>query len=304
MNTKNYNLTGTFLTLLGGILWGISGVCGQYIFQEKGVTARWLIPIRLFCAGSVMLIFYLLKDGKRETSAIWKDRKNARDLLIYGLAGMLLCQYSYYQAIEWSNAGTATVIQYLGPALIVIWVCLTTRRLPTFREVLAVVLAVAGVFLIATHGDPSSLALSGKALFAALLSAFALVVYTVEPADLQKQFPTPLILAWGMLIGGSTLLIVFRPWRYEVRMDASLAAAMVFIIFFGTIGSFSLYMTGVKMIGSVKAGLYACVEPIASMILTVLWMKVSFRRMDLVGAGLIILTIIILGLPEKQNAET
>ena len=63
----------------------------------------------------------------------------------------MLCQYSYFQTIEWSNAGTATVIQYLGPALIVVWVCLRTKRLPEKKEVLGMYLfAVTGIFLIAT----------------------------------------------------------------------------------------------------------------------------------------------------------
>lgn len=36
-------VTGTIMTLAGGILWGVSGVCGQYMFQNKGVTAPWLV---------------------------------------------------------------------------------------------------------------------------------------------------------------------------------------------------------------------------------------------------------------------
>ncbi len=38
-------------------------------------------------------------------------------------------------------------------------------------------------------------------------------------------------------------------------------AALGFVIVFGTMAGFSLYMTGVKLIGSVKASLYACMEP-------------------------------------------
>lgn len=301
MNAKRYNRLGTFLTLMGGVLWGLSGVCGQYLFRNTEVTARWMVPFRLFVSGLLLLIFYLAKDGWKKSTEIWKSRKNAVDILIYGIIGMLLCQYTYFQAIEWSNAGTATVIQYLGPALVVVWVCFSTKRLPTVREILAVVLALLGVFFIATHGNPASLVLSGRALAIALLSAVSLVVYTVEPASLQKQFPTPLILAWGMLLGGGTLMFIFHPWTMGIEIHAKVIGGMGFIILFGTIASFSCYMTGVKMIGSVKASLYACVEPIASMVLTAVWMKVSFTSMDFFGAALIIATIILLGLPEHKK---
>lgn len=291
------------MTITGGTLWGVSGVCGQFLFQNKDVTASWLVPVRLMMAGIFMLCFYIWKD-KKKAFAIWQKKENRWGILIYGLAGMMLCQYSYFQTIEWSNAGTATVIQYLGPALIVVWVCLQTRRLPERKEIIGVLLALLGIFLIATHGNPTSLALSGRALLMGLISAVSVVIYTVQPEKLQKQFPTPLILAWGMLIGGCVLTVLFRPWHQTVIVDAQMVTTLLVVILLGTMASFSLYMTGVKLIGSVKASLYSCVEPVASMILTAVWMKVQFTLPDIIGTVCIILTIIILALPSgKQNHQ-
>lgn len=298
---KSKMVTGTIVTIAGGILWGVSGVCGQYMFQNKGVTAPWLVSVRLVVAGLLMLCYYFLTD-REQTLAIWKSKRDRRDVIIYGLLGMLPCQYAYFQTIEWSNAGTATVIQYLGPALIVIWVCFRTKRMPTLQEITGVILAVIGVFLIATHGNPTSLALSGRALFMGLASAVSVAIYTLEPARLQKKYDTPLILAWGMTIGGVALTLISRPWTAKgIQADAEMFAALAFVIVFGTMAGFSLYMTGVKLIGSVKASLYACMEPVSSMILTVLWMKVNFTTPDLIGTLLVIATIIILAIPTKKN---
>lgn len=298
---KSKMVTGTIVTIAGGILWGVSGVCGQYMFQNKGVTAPWLVSVRLVVAGLLMLCYYFLTD-REQTLAIWKSKRDRRDVIIYGLLGMLPCQYAYFQTIEWSNAGTATVIQYLGPALIVIWVCFRTKRMPTLQEITGVILAVIGVFLIATHGNPTSLALSGRALFMGLASAVSVAIYTLEPARLQKKYDTPLILAWGMTIGGVALTLISRPWTAKgIQADAGMFAALAFVIVFGTMAGFSLYMTGVKLIGSVKASLYACMEPVSSMILTVLWMKVNFTTPDLIGTLLVIATIIILAIPTKKN---
>ena len=298
---KSKMVTGTIVTIAGGILWGVSGVCGQYMFQNKGVTAPWLVSVRLVVAGLLMLCYYFLTD-REQTLAIWKSKRDRRDVIIYGLLGMLPCQYAYFQTIEWSNAGTATVIQYLGPALIVIWVCFRTKRMPTLQEITGVILAVIGVFLIATHGNPTSLALSGRALLMGLASAVSVAIYTLEPARLQKKYDTPLILAWGMTIGGVALTLISRPWTAKgIQADAEMFAALAFVIVFGTMVGFSLYMTGVKLIGSVKASLYACMEPVSSMILTVLWMKVNFTTPDLIGTLLVIATIIILAIPTKKK---
>ena len=303
MDKHKKTVAGTIMTITGGTLWGVSGVCGQFLFQNKDVTASWLVPVRLMMAGIFMLCFYIWKD-KKKAFAIWQKKENRWGILIYGLAGMMLCQYSYFQTIEWSNAGTATVIQYLGPALIVVWVCLQTRRLPERKEIIGVLLALLGIFLIATHGNPTSLALSGRALLMGLISAVSVVIYTVQPEKLQKQFPSPLILAWGMLIGGCVLTVLFRPWHQTVIVDAQMVTTLLIVILLGTMASFSLYMTGVKLIGSVKASLYSCVEPVASMVLTAVWMKVQFTLPDIIGTVCIILTIIILALPSgKQNHQ-
>lgn len=302
INKEKEVIFGIILTITGGILWGISGVCGQFLFQNKEVTASWLVPIRLVTAGLLLLLYYVIRD-KGKAFDIWRSKRNRTDIIVYGLAGMMLCQYSYFQTIEWSNAGTATVIQYLGPALIVVWVCFRTKRLPQTKEVLGVILAVTGIFLIATHGNPTSLALSQKALVMGLLSAVSVVVYTIKPAGLQKQFATPLVLAWGMLIGGAVLMVVFRPWNYQVIFDRETFAAVAFIILFGTMAGFSMYLTGVKMIGSVKASLVSCVEPVASMVLTAVWMKVSFTTPDLIGTLFVIATIIILAVPTKKRQK-
>ena len=105
---KNRMITGTIVTIAGGILWGVSGVCGQYMFQNKGVTAPWLVSVRLVAAGLLMLCYYFLTD-REQTLAIWKSKRDRRDVLIYGLLGMMPCQYAYFQTIEWSNAGPFSV---------------------------------------------------------------------------------------------------------------------------------------------------------------------------------------------------
>ncbi|HIR76738.1 MAG TPA: EamA family transporter [Candidatus Choladousia intestinipullorum] len=299
---KNRNITGMVYAILGGILWGVSGACGQFLFQNKEVTARWLVPVRLFTAGFLLLCYFMIRDRKKAVS-VWKNRKDAGDIVIYGLAGLMFCQFSYFQTIEWSNAGTATVIQYLGPALIVVYVCISTRRKPEWKEVISVILALSGIFLIATHGTPGTLVLSSRALIMGLLSAVSVVIYTVQPGRLLKRFDAPLILAWGMLAGGVALSAVFQPWRHMPVIDGETVRMLVYIILFGTMISFSLYLQSVKLIGSVKASLFACVEPVSATVLAAVWMKVSFAPIDLLGFVMIIATIFILAIPAKKQKD-
>ena len=287
-------MIGILITIIGGICWGLSGTCGQFLFNHKGITSKWLVPVRLTTAGLIMLLYFIGREMKA-AFRIWKTKRDIVDILVYGIAGMMLGQFTYFYTIELSNAGTATVIQYLAPAIIMVLVCLGDRRMPKIPEVLALVLAVLGIFLIATHGNVHQLAISKETLVVGLISAGTVVIYNLQPKRMLTIYSTPYILAWGMTIGGILLGLIFKPWEYTVQFDLSVILAMFGVIGLGSIGGFSLYMQGVKIIGPGRASLYSCVEPIAATLLSAVWLKVPFAAIDLVGFACIIATILILG---------
>lgn len=288
---------GMGLTLLGGSLWGFSGTCGQWLMQTKGVTSDWLVPIRLLLSGLILLMICCLKEGMHAFS-IW--RKDAAGILVFGICGMSMCQYTYFTAISASNAGTATVLQYVGPVLILIYLSIRTKRLPRKNELLAISLAVLGTFLLATHGRPGSMVLSGKALGWGLLSAGALAVYTVQPGRLLKEYGSSAVTAWGMLIGGVMLCILLRPWGISVHVDGQVIGGMAVVLLLGTVIAFNAYMEGIRCVGPKKGSLYASVEPVSATIFSVLWMHAQFELIDLIGFACIISTIFLLAIDKKE----
>lgn len=292
---KNKNILGVLSTLLGGILWGVSGACGQYLFQNSSVSSKWLVPVRLIIAGIIMLLYFIIKD-KKEAFIVWKSKRNAIDIIIYGIFGMMLCQYTYFSTIEYSSAAMATILQYIAPVIIMLIVCFEEKKLPYLSEVIAMICAILGVFLIATHGSFNTLSISKEALFMGLASAGTVVIYNIQPRNLLKQFKTPLILSWAMFIGGVVLCLIFRPWEIDVQIDITVVIVLAVIIIFGTILSFSFYMQGVKLIGPTRASLYGSSEPFVSAILSTFWLKTPVTVMDCIGFMLIVSTIFILSL--------
>ena len=293
---------GIIITILGGCCWGLSGTCGQFLFDHKGITAKWLVPVRLIIAGTLMVLYFIGRE-RGEALRIWKKKRDAIDVIIYGIAGLMLCQFTYFYTIELSNAGTATVIQYIAPAIIIVLVCFGEKRLPKVLEILALVLAVAGIFLIATHGNIHQLAISKETLIVGLIPAVTVVIYNLQPKRLLTRYSAPYILGWGMTIGGIVLALLFKPWEYTVTIDFGVICALVGVIGLGSIGGFSLYMHGVKMIGPARASLYSCVEPIAATLLSAVWLKVPFAAIDLVGFTCIIAAIMVLGVMDLKKAE-
>lgn len=296
---KNDN-TGMLSTFVGGTLWGINGVMGNYLFLNKNVTTPWLIPYRLILAGFLLLGYLYYKKG----SKIFDILKNPKDLLqivLFGLIGMLGTQYTYFSAIQFSNAAIATVLTYFGPTLVLIYMCLREKRKPLKYEIVSICLSSFGVFLLATHGDITSLQISFKALVWGILSALSVVFYTVQPESLLKKYGASIVVAWGMMIGGIFITFITKPWNISVTFDFVTFLVLMLIIVFGTIIAFILYLTGVNIIGPTKASIIACIEPVAATICAILFLGVRFDFLDLIGFICIISTIFIVAYFDKKT---
>ena len=295
---KNDN-TGMLSTFVGGTLWGINGVMGNYLFLNKNVTTPWLIPYRLILAGFLLLGYLYYKKG----SKIFDVLKNPKDLfqiVLFGFIGMLGTQYTYFSAIQFSNAAIATVLTYFGPTLVLIYMCLREKRKPLKYEIVSICLSSFGVFLLATHGDITSLQISFKALVWGILSALSVVFYTVQPESLLKKYGASIVVAWGMMIGGIFIAFVTKPWNISVTFDFVTFLVLMLIIVFGTIIAFILYLTGVNIIGPTKASIIACIEPVAATICAILFLGVTFDFLDVIGFICIISTIFIVAYFDKK----
>jgi len=298
---KPHYLKGCGLALFSALLWGVSGTFGQFLFAHRGVNTEWLVAVRMLIAGGLMLALVAITKP-RELFAIWQNRRDALRMAVFGLLGMLAVQYTYFAAINASNAATATVLQYTGPVLIVGWFALQKKRWPTPFELLCVVMAVAGTFFMVTHGSLNSLSISRMALVWGLSSAVALAFYSIQPLSLMARYSSPAIIGWGMLIGGVALSLVHAPWAVEGRWDAPAGGAFAFVIVFGTLIPFYAFLTAVRIIGPETSSLLACSEPLSAAIIGIIWLGTRFGPFDWLGTALILATVVCLSLRKDTPA--
>ena len=253
-------------------------------------------------------MLYSLARWRGGAVRMFHSRRSIGAILVFAVFGMAMCQYSYFRSIELSNAATATTLQYTGPALVLLWLALREKRMPAPKELIAVVCAMGGAFLLATHGDSSQLALSPKALLWCVLAAISVAVYSVQPRGLIAEYGTMPVTGFGMLIGGLGLCVIFRPWHVVGRWDAVTVIGMLYIIVFGTICAFCCYLEGVRRIGAAKGSILAAVEPVASTVLSVFWLGVPLIGMDIGGIALIVAAMVLLAgdgesSPNKKAAK-
>lgn len=300
MTKKNTQLTGYFYALSAAILWGVSGNFGQFLFQQRDMSIEWLVVVRLLIAG-VILLALSASQGKKDFWSIWNNKQDSIQLILFSFLGIVAVQYTYFAAIKHSNAATATVLQYIGPVLIAVYLAIINKKLPGLKQSLAILLAIAGVFLLVTHGSIDSLTISNEGLFWGLMSAVALAYYTVKPVQLLSKYPSALVIGWGMVIGGIGFSFIHVPWKVSGEWDSYTWIFTLFIIIFGSLISFYIYLSAVKMIGAQTTSLLASAEPLSATVMAVFWLNVPFGLMDWIGTICIVATILLLARGERKG---
>ncbi|PRR77812.1 putative inner membrane transporter YicL [Clostridium liquoris] len=284
---------GIVLAITGAMLWGVSGTVAQYLFQEKGFSAEWLVVIRLLVSGIILLVYSLIK-GDKNIWKVWKTKHDRFSLVFYGIVGMIGVQYAYFAAIKYGNAATATILQYLSPVIITCYLAIRTRKMPNFREITAIALAMLGTFFIITKGDINSISISKLTLFWGIISAFAAAFYTLYPRYLLARWGSILTAGWGMLIGGIAFSFIHQPWDFTGEWSIGSIAAVIFVVLFGTIIAFCCYLQSLKYIKPTEASVLDSMEPLSAAFLSIVWLKVPLSIAEWFGTICIISTVIIL----------
>lgn len=291
---KNTRTKGFFFAFMAGLSWGSSSPVAQYLFQYKGIVSSWLVPYRLITAGILLLVYAKMKN--MDVKSCFNDKKEVLRLMAFGILGMMGMQFSFFCAVEHTNAGVATIFQYLNPAILILYFAVIHKIMPKKTELIAVACSLIGIFLVATHGNLGELAISPKGVFWGMLLALATCCYGVLPVPLLKKYPAEVISGWGMLFGGVVLACITKPWYLPETMDMTVVFGFLAIVFFCTILPFCFYLTSLKYISSVYAGLLSAVEPVAATVVAAIFLGTKFQMIDVFGFALVLSTMFILNI--------
>ncbi len=277
---------GIILVLISGVMWGISGILGQYIFQNSDMDSIQLSIIRQFVSGVLLLLISAIKRDEKLFS-VWRSGRKFYSFIFFALTGILGVQLTYFLAIEYSNAATGTVIQFTYIIMILIYTAIVLHNKPKIYETIAVVCAFCGIFLIATHGQLNSLAVSKESLIWGLSSAVCFTIYCLYPQKLYNEFGLINVIGWGSVLSSILLAVVTGTYSFP-KVSADIMLLSVAIAIIGSLFPFVLYGMGIGILGSVKASLFVTVEPITSAILTWVCFKTRFVFQDIMGFVLIL----------------
>jgi len=284
---------GMSLAIAGGIFWGASGVVAEYLMSTKHVSSSWLVTVKMLFAGCLILIYQLAK-GKSNSLGPLKNKKELVQLFIFSILGVLGLQYSFFKAIQVSNAATATILQYLSPILLVIYFTIEKKELPNKLSLFSIFLSLVGTFLLVTKGNISELAISREGLFWGLFSAFLGAFYIVQPRKLMAKYGTTLIIGWGMLLGGVSFQFYQPIWRNVPRLTPIVLLGVTVIVLVGTVFSYICLLKSTEYIPPQFSSLLTSFEPLSSAIFSMIFLGLLLKPIEIVSMLIIIFAVFLL----------
>ncbi len=279
---------------LAGVFWASSGVAVQDFFAHSSKSAMELTNVRMCTAGAILIVlsarrkkFWLTFGLINRHPRLWLD------VIIYGVIGVMFMQFTYFQAISIGGAAATTVITYACPAMVVIWESFYHKRLPKRGEVIAVILAMGGVFLLVTGGNPTKLLVPLGCVIWSLASGAAFAFSAIFPKHLFAKKIDPYFLTGvGMFIGGLSTFALIDERNWLPFLAADVLFDVSWIIIFGTVGAFLSFNAGLKFLTPEEASITATTEPAASVVISWAIFGTAFGLIESIGIILVLLAIV------------
>lgn len=260
---------GWLAAIASAALFGTSGAFAKPLLAS-GWSAGAVVAIRLGLAAVVLLVpgLLALRGRWRLLAAHW------RPLLVYGVLGGATAQVGFFNAVQYVPVALGLLLEYLGILLVVAFVAVRTRRLPSWLTLTGVAVAIAGLVIVL---DPSGFGgLDGRGVAWGVLAAVGLASYFVVSAE-EMTLPPVTFVGVGLAIG--TVAIVCSGLAGLLPLAAATAdvtfvgltlpwwAPLVELALAAAAGAYLLGFVGVQRLGSTVASFVGLTE----VLFAVLW---------------------------------
>ncbi|MGM0442996.1 MAG: DMT family transporter [Fibrobacterota bacterium] len=283
------------LVALAALFWGLSGGIAALLMAEG-----WNATVVAFYRGAIGLLFVLIWLGLRPRRS---GLTNPRVWLWAAIAGLGVGGNFtfYFISIDEGSVAVAATLMYCAPVFVYLVSFLLKLERPTPRKWVAVIFVMIGVVLLTGVYDVDADAVTAMGLGAGLLSAlsYALFIFGFKSASFHGSPQAILAIAFAVLV----LLLILPAHPAEITRVLMSSKVWMFIVL-GLLGagvSFIIYIVGLKHTAPAVAAITAMVEPVTASIFGVAVLKESLAGMQILGMGLILITVTALSVHSQDR---
>ena len=287
--------TSTVFVLLAAFFWGLSGGIGGFLIADG-----WDAFVVSFYRGAIGLLFVLIwltlqPDGS--------GLANYRLWFWSAIAGLGVAGNFgfYFLSIEEGSVAVAATLMYCAPVFVYLVSFALRLEKPTVLKLIAISVVTVGIVLLTQIYDVGAEGITLLGVGAGLLAGMSYAIfifgfkyaapYGSPQAILSIAFAVlALVLIWPASIDGVVEVLSTDDWPFFAALGV-LGAGLSFII----------YIIGLNWTAPAVASIVAMVEPVTASLFGVLVLSESLAASQLVGMGLILVTVTALSVTSSSG---
>lgn len=281
------------------ILFGLNASTTKVIIGS-GISAEQVVFIRSLFTGLIAISWVLLTNPR----GLRVPLKMIPKLILLGIIGVGLLQWSYSQAVFYLPIGIALLLEYTAVLWVPIIALLFFKERVKSQIWVGAALVLGGLAVVAQIWDSQ---LNPLGVVFAFLAAAALTVHLIAGERIQRTLPTNVTLAYGMSIA----TLFFLPFANLGSLNIGLLSsgidlsgnlegveipvwlALTFMGIFGSFLPMALTYAALKNLSATLVGVVATAETVLAALFALVWLGEEVTTTQLVGSIVVISGILL-----------
>jgi drug/metabolite transporter (DMT)-like permease len=305
---RRVDTVGVVMYLLAAFLFAFNGSISK-LAMNAGLEPAQLTQLRSGGAMVVLVVFVLFTN--RHGFRI--QRGELPFLLAYGVIAFVLVQFLYFFTVSLLPLGLGTLLIFLAPVVVALWVRFGRKEPVSNRLWVAIVLSLFGLALVAQVWQGFSVNLLG--VLAGLMCAVILALYWLLGEAGQKKRDGVSLTMWGFIFATLTWSILQPWWNFpwpvlgemttpETSVFPSLPVwgIMLWGVLLGTVVPFLLVLGSLRRIGAQRAGIVATTEPLWAGLIAIIVLGETLNWVQALGGSIVIVGVVLAETSRRMSA--
>ncbi len=283
--------------IAAGILWGSSGVFSN-LLSQYGFSAFQITALRISSA-FLMLFAYCLITHRDAL------RVSKRELLLCIFSGICLFGTAgcYFASMQMTSISTAVVLMYISPVPVMIFSVMFFGEKLTPKKAVASALMLVGCALVAGIIGDFKPNIFGVAL--GVLSGLAYAAYNIlTKIEVRRGIKPMTATLYTFLFAALSAIIFCRVWELPALIAQNAAFTLPTAVacgLFTCVLPYILYSHSLKILPVGTASALSIIEPMSASVIGFIVYREAASVFSLCGIGLIIFSVLLLGLSESNK---
>ncbi len=294
---KNKRTLAHIFALFTAIVWGTTFVSTRMLITE-GLSPHGIMFVR-FVIGYIMLC--ILSKGRIKVKFVKEELLFA----LAGLCGMTLYQLFENVALSYTQASNVSVLISIAPLVTGILASRFSGEKLTNSFLLGFIISISGIFIIGIN-DSFVLKISPKGDLLAILGALVWGFYSIITKALGTRGYNIISVTRRIFFYGMTITALVMPLLgFDITLKYFTTPKFLFnLMYLGLVASAICFVTwnyAIKMLGASKSSVYIYLNPLVTILFSVLFLNEHITVYMVIGTVLIVSGLLVSQMRNKRS---